>query len=252
MKRILTILISLSLVWVRVPFTQRLYAGDGETVVAVEKAGTLDQQLSDQQQDTCSMLTVRGKLNSANIKTLRRMAGADGGQGRLKMLDLSHAKIVTDKATPYLELDAAEHQIKAVVHLAIIDQGRKTTLSADYSAHGLGGDTIPHLMLGKGFVKRTHFHLDDTHSETTRQTGNWYDNPTWNLAQLKEKKIREIQGHTLSVENGRCIYRAYTRKGIYSNDMFYHCPQLKYLMLPRVHQDSYKIHVENLQHTFLY
>lgn len=240
-----------SLVWVKIPFTQRLYVGADETVVVVEKAGTLAQQLSSLQQDTCSALTVRGKLNSSDIRTLRRMAGAEGGKGRLKMLDLSHAKIVTDKGTPYLVLDATAHQIMAVQHLELIDQGRKLPMAADYSAHGLGGDTIARPMLGKGVVKRTHFHLDDAVSETTSPTGNWYDNPIWNLAQLKKKDIRELQGHTFSVENGRCIYRAYTQKGVYCKDMFYHCPHLKYLMLPRGHQDAYKVHVENLQHTFL-
>ena len=46
-----------------------------QTTVHVKKAGTLETVLSASQQDTCRHLIVKGKLNSADLQVLRRMAG---------------------------------------------------------------------------------------------------------------------------------------------------------------------------------
>ena len=72
-------------------------------------AGTLGQQLSDHEKGIITHLTISGPLNSADIKLLRKMAGAtyEGTAdeawkgGALRTLDLSNATIVSDK-TPYL------------------------------------------------------------------------------------------------------------------------------------------------------
>lgn len=82
----------------------------GQTKVEVKKAGMLAEVLTQEQKDTCSHLVVSGKLNSADIRVLRQMAGyaeEEGqGVGRLRVLDLREARMVTDK-TPFLVLDAA-------------------------------------------------------------------------------------------------------------------------------------------------
>lgn len=77
--------------------------------VALNRAGTLGQQLSDAEKGNVTHLVVSGPLNSADIKLLRKMAGAidDGASndswtgGALRILDLSDATIVGDKE-PYL------------------------------------------------------------------------------------------------------------------------------------------------------
>lgn len=48
----------------------------------VIEPGTLSSLLTQAQQDTCQYLVVSGKLNSADIKVLRKMAGAESS-GRL-------------------------------------------------------------------------------------------------------------------------------------------------------------------------
>ena len=63
------------------------------TTVRIKQAGTLGTLLTPEQLDTCTALAIWGKLNSADIKVLRRMAGGDGGDGHLGLLDLSKAKI---------------------------------------------------------------------------------------------------------------------------------------------------------------
>ena len=46
-----------------------------QTTVRVKKAGTLETVLGASRQDTCRHLIVKGKLNSADLQVLRRMAG---------------------------------------------------------------------------------------------------------------------------------------------------------------------------------
>ena len=95
--------------------------GQGEKSVEVKKAGTLATLVSAEEQQNLTALTVSGRLNSADVKVLRRMAGAadrdvtagdkacsPNGQepgtlptGQLRHLDLSRARFENDDA-PYL------------------------------------------------------------------------------------------------------------------------------------------------------
>ncbi len=84
-----------------------------QTKVEVAAPGTLSALLTDTQKDTCRSLVVTGKLNSADIRTLRQMAGygEEGGKtGRLETLDLKDAGFVTDKE-PFMVLDAAKEHL---------------------------------------------------------------------------------------------------------------------------------------------
>ncbi|MGN0234041.1 MAG: hypothetical protein ACI4B5_06445, partial [Bacteroidaceae bacterium] len=45
------------------------------TKVITKKAGMLGTLLTQAQQDTCTALAIKGKLNSADIRVLRQMAG---------------------------------------------------------------------------------------------------------------------------------------------------------------------------------
>lgn len=71
--------------------------------VTLEKAGTLDEMLSDEEKGTITKLIVKGPINSADIRLLRKMAGAndeitfEGWRGgSLIKLDLSEAEILKD------------------------------------------------------------------------------------------------------------------------------------------------------------
>ncbi|MGN1256764.1 MAG: hypothetical protein ACI4UA_06350, partial [Bacteroidaceae bacterium] len=80
-----------------------------QTFVVVKQAGTLGILLTQAQQDTCTSLAIKGKLNSADIRILRRMAGygTEGQPGRLAVLDLHKARFVKD-SEPFMVLDASE------------------------------------------------------------------------------------------------------------------------------------------------
>ena len=89
------------------------------TTVKVKKAGTLGILLTQAQQDTCTSLAIKGKLNSDDIRILRRMAGykEDGcSTGQLHTLNLAEAEFVTDKE-PYMVLDAKEAMLAVVANL---------------------------------------------------------------------------------------------------------------------------------------
>ncbi|MBO4642294.1 MAG: hypothetical protein J5661_05510 [Bacteroidaceae bacterium] len=240
-----------SVVQLTIPFTHRLYVGENEMVVQVNNAGTLAQQLTQEQQDTCTALTIKGKLNSTDILTLRQMAGADGGKGRLKMLDLTHAEIVTDRTTPYLVIDAFDERIKSKRKEESVDGGMQIPETADYSHLDFKGGPFLNQQMAKVSITSTVFLLDEKATSQGNTAGNWYDQKELNMAKLKEKDMWKFKGHTLTMENGRCIFKAYTTKKTYCRDMFYRCPQLKYVMMPWNHQENDKVRVGNLQHLYL-
>lgn len=79
--------------------------------IVVEKPGTLSSLLTEEECPRISALKVAGRINGADIRLLRRMAGAlevedySSWKGILTHLDLSDAKIVTD-TVPYRVIDA--------------------------------------------------------------------------------------------------------------------------------------------------
>ena len=77
--------------------------------VTLQKAGTLQQMLSEEEQQQVTAMKISGPLNSADIRLIRKMAGAvegfslnDWQGGSLTRLDLSEATITNDKE-PYLK-----------------------------------------------------------------------------------------------------------------------------------------------------
>ena len=124
-----------------------------QTTVRVKKAGTLETVLGASRQDTCRHLIVKGKLNSADLQVLRRMAGwADGAgrTGQLHVLDLRGAHFVKD-AQPFLCLDARD------VSLLGLAQPKTVIERTDIGDPLWGGwskkkgkEIPPHLLSGKG------------------------------------------------------------------------------------------------------
>ncbi len=79
------------------------------TTIHNSNAGELCKVLSQEQIDTCTKVILTGKLNSEDLRLLRRMAGYrehDGEKvGRMFFLDLSEVRFESDKK-PYLSVDA--------------------------------------------------------------------------------------------------------------------------------------------------
>lgn len=137
-------------------------AVQGQTIVEVEKAGTLAQVLTQEQKDTCTVLTVKGKLNSADVRLLRQMAGyKEEGRpvGCLQVLNLEEAEFVNDK-TPYMVLDAAETQLAATA---------VPTGSSSYS-YMIGKDLADNHKINKD--KYRHIYWEDHRND--RWNGNFY------------------------------------------------------------------------------
>ncbi|MCR5395752.1 MAG: C10 family peptidase [Bacteroidales bacterium] len=82
--------------------------------VQLQEAGTLMEQMTEQQRQDVVRLKVSGPINSADIRCLRQMAGDLEVQrlpewhGSLAYLDLSDARIMSDTAA-YFSYNAAEH-----------------------------------------------------------------------------------------------------------------------------------------------
>ncbi len=81
------------------------WIGADTLFVEVDTPGTLHELLTPQQQDSTICLSLKGVINSTDIKTLRKMAGCTttgkGTKGCLSMLDLSDVRIVAG-GEPYL------------------------------------------------------------------------------------------------------------------------------------------------------
>lgn len=222
------------------------------TTVTVRRAGTLASVLSQEQQDTCTSLGIRGKLNSSDLRVLRRMAGYDEGQGtgRLAYLDLSEARIVTSSET-YMALDAAEEWLvcaayaKEVEETAFGDNNRRVDRVQKYGvAYVLGYQSdekfsVLHKsavrfrnngirQIGPKAVNESFPRLLVSKDEFVFRKGLTDDE--WD--KLKRAGITKFAGHRLVREGKRYVMYCSTRKGVFAGDFFYKCPCMRVVVLP--------------------
>lgn len=222
------------------------------TTITVKRAGTLASVLSRKQQDTCTSLGIRGKLNSADLKVLRRMAGYDEGQGtgRLAYLDLSEARIVTSNEV-YMALDAAEEWVvcaayaKEVEEVAFGDNNRRVDKVQKYgvayvlayrsdekfsvlhkSAVRFRNNGIRHNY--PGVINESFPRLLVSKDEFVFRKGLTDDE--W--GKLKRAGITKFAGHRLVREGERYVMYCFTQKGVFSGDFFYKCPCMRVVVLP--------------------
>lgn len=202
--------------------------------VKVTKPGTLSTLLTETQQNTCKYLVVSGKLNSADIKVLRKMAGANG-RGKLTILNLMNATIVSSE-TPYLTIRNAEEKILA----------GKSYEHYEPTSIYFGHDARAHFSDIEYALAETKYHpvsplvvitdeanyvlLGEAYGELDAKT------KTQNLAQWKSIKRQKLngKGHRISQdEEEHYTYYAFTSKKLFCMDMFYRCPNMKLVILPR-------------------
>ena len=184
------------------------------TQVRVESPGSLCNQLSEMQQDTCQSLIVSGKINSADIKVLRRMAGAEGS-GSLRVLNLMDAEIVSS-SEPYLTIQNAERYI--IPRISI----EKIQVLKNFPDGGMG--------MTEGELNHVNFILQNHPIEEQ-------DKDFLSLKKEWKKAIRQrrkIKGHRITDnKNGHFTYSAFTCKNMFCEDMFYGCRFLSLVILPR-------------------
>lgn len=100
-----------------------------EKYVKLDRKTRLKDVLTISEMETLHSLKVTGRLNGADVKLLRRMAGAvDDGDymswiGSLQNLDLSQATFTNDKENPYLQVNAAESKVKLWRDIPVMSYG---------------------------------------------------------------------------------------------------------------------------------
>lgn len=190
-------------------FTLSAYSQEA-VKVKVTKPGTLSTLLTKAQQDTCQHLVVSGKLNSADIKVLRKMAGAEG-YGKLHTLDLKDATIAKSYE-PYLTIRNAE---ETVIPWISIESGTKWVSYSEF-------DPVMALRNANYVLLGSDRKLD---AEAT----------TMNVSQWKKVKRQTLnpKGHTIErSKDGHYTYSAFTYKKSFCEDMFYLCPNLRLVIIP--------------------
>ena len=210
-----------------------LIASSREPVkVKFKEPGTLSALLTQAQQDTCQYLVVSGKLNSADIKVLRKMAGADG-RGKLTILNLMNATIVSSE-TPYLTIRNAEEKIlagKSYEHYepTSFSLGPLSNHFDNLDFH-LEDDRYSPISRGVTTEDANYVLLGEASGEMDVKA------KARNLAEWKSLKQQKLngKGHRISKGEGEhYTYNAFTSKKLFCMDMFYRCPNLKLVVLPR-------------------
>ena len=184
----------------------------------MKTAGSLGELLTEAQQDTCRFLIVTGKLNSADIKVLRRMAGAEG-RGRLRILNLMNAEIVTGKE-PYLTIYNAE--------------GTVTPKVSGTDIYVSNGSTTVNRIENANYV----LSQEKLDSQTiTRNLSVW--------KKIKRQRLNAKGHRIMRNEDGQYIFTAFTRKGLFCGDMFFRCPNLQMVILPRKGKISDRVAIDS-------
>ena len=200
-----------------------LYASSQEPVkVKVIEPGTLSSLLTQAQQDTCQYLVVSGKLNSADIKVLRKMAGADG-RGKLTILNLMNATIVSSE-TPYLTIRNAEEKILPNVSSVKVSVG---PMGRELRWGGLSPEIPSFSTLGNDLLSAKLILPNQAEQPLDVNA------VSQNLSLWKAITKIKLKGHTIiEGKDGHYTYSAFTHKKHFCRDMFYHCPNLKQVIVP--------------------
>ena len=214
--------------FLEIPFVfdpTRRFGADG-TYVEVKTPGTLSSLLTEAQKDTCKAVIVSGKLNSADIRTLRHMAGyeEEGCRTRqLRYLDLSNTETVSD-TSPYLVLENAEEEFAMHSQAVSFPQSlwdsdyrvsgfmERNGMSTDFRWPGPGGS---------GSASTYHMHI-----ELNRH----HQGVTWK--EISKERMRRFEGHRMEWDGEHITLKSHLRRKYFCLDMFYKCPSLKYLIIP--------------------
>lgn len=225
--------------------------------VKVSAPGTLEQMVESHRLDTCTSLTVEGKLNSADIRTLRRLAGhAEDGKatGQLRTLNLSKVKFVTDK-TPFLELNVAEEQLAGVITPDYV-HSYTPRLNTSWSESSPGSGDISSFTGSSTYKKveryKPIYYLSHTlqcslmvscqvkmkndrftymRSESQFNTSDGLSDSLWQV--LCKKGLDKFSGHRIEKRTDGYYLTAMSKRKQFSPITFYGCPQLRSVTLPK-------------------
>lgn len=205
-----------------------------QATIMVKEAGTLEKDISLEMFDTCYSLKVMGKLNSTDIKVLRRMAGAqeaDLPSGHLQLLDLTQAIFVNDKK-PYLVLDAAKENMWGFAHAATMNISSPDTSIGYYS--GTYSRYWPTYAIGcPPAADSIAVAGNEDHYSPVRNLSFNFSAPFKSDDRLRMKiySMKKFKGHVVKRKGGTYQFVAFLRKDTFCKDMFYKCPNLKTVIL---------------------
>lgn len=218
-----------------------------QTIVKMKKTGTLGQMVGELRLDTCSYLAIEGKLNSADIRVLRQLAGYEekgGSSGNLLMLDLRKAKFASDDE-PFMELDASKEKLAGVIQPYKANESSTWIPSLNYLSSRLGKPIRSRSSLGDGGIfgrvygsrrviaYKPIYYLNHTldvplqvittiklqndressaESESVFYAKNGIGDSLWKA--IRKKGLERCKGHVLERrEDGSCWLKVSSRKG---------------------------------------
>lgn len=232
---------------------------NAQTLVKIKKPGTLEQVLSQEQKDTCSFIVIEGKINSADIKVLRQMAGYSedsSNTGKLFAIDLRNAKFVTDK-NPFMVLDAKNEKIAGTALPSKIRWWNSAYASGPIetkliSLTATSGSRAQYRILGympfffvnynKGHAVKIRRHIMYNvdrgwgPTEIRESVGDFRFKDGITETQWKEMKDYELNkfiGHKIIKKDRDFFMEVSLKKGKFTHDTFYKCPNLRYVFLPK-------------------
>lgn len=64
---------------------------------------------------------------------------------------------------------------------------------------------------------------------------------SWEWKEIRRRKLTRFDGHELVKRKGGYFLRAYTKKDLFSHDMFYKCSRLQTVILPKGMRIDYTV-----------
>ena len=206
------------------------------------------------------------------------------GTGRLERIDMQNVVFVTDKE-PYMTLEAAKENLVAYtqnVHSPSLSAGYNMKGYAGYVPYAYESSKqsyIPQVYLSKekpdglyiynqkGWKRRADESIAYFKANFILHANPEFGTkPVWtpedktgaivsfargrmskeDWRKIKKYNLKKTKGHRLTMENGECYWNAYTCKDYISLDIFYGCPSIKEVILPRNVKCAGNIHVNDL------
>lgn len=230
-----------------------------QTIIKTKKPGTLEQILTTEQKDTCTFLVIEGKINSADIKVLRQMAGYsedNSNTGKLFAIDLRNAKFVTDK-NPFMVLDAKNEKIAGTALPSKIRWWNSAYASGPIetkliSLTATSGSRAQYRILG--YMPFFFVNYNKDHAVKIRRHIMYNVDRGWGPTEIREsvgdfrfkdgitetqwKEMKDYElnkfiGHKIIKKDRDFFMEVSLKKGKFTHDTFYKCPNLRYVFLPK-------------------
>ena len=214
-----------------------------QNVVRVDVPGTLCRAVTKELIDTCSHLVVNGKLNSEDIHFLRHLCGCEadchkGIVGKLQVLDIRNAKWERDKH-PYMTLRGTDDGLYGWVRpdwlvgfqdqIVIQHPGLNGSSTQNWGGAPFYRPQI--VIVGKRRVEFVQTYLDSRKGELLNLS-QYVSKDEWK--RVKNRWLPKVAAHRLIREDsGTCVLYAYLMKKKVTYDMFYKCPTVKAVILPK-------------------